>query len=427
MRYISKSFKNVFIKNSKKILSQPLDVTLVFILLFIPYAFIIDDASNIFSGIIYILSLPDGLLVDYMYRGGPGAALLNAASVGIFGWAILRFSLKKSNVKTGGIHIAAIWIFPAFALFGKNILNSIPIILGCLLYCYYKKEPFAKYVAVSIFATSLAPVATHMFFIYDGISLFLSLLLSAISGILIGFFIIPLALQTAKSHEGFHLYNVGFAAGILAMFLAILMRNFGFYVYTVSYWHYGSNNKMLFFSLFISFSILLIGFFKNNGKISLKECYLDSKTMGDKLTANEPLTYINMGLAGIFTTIFAYTLGELNGPNVGGVLTIIGFAAVGKNIFNMWPVMIGCILAAILFGWSIDSGILAIAIYSTTLAPLASKFGPIIGIISGILHISMAMVIVDIHGGLNLYNNGAAGGFVAIILLAVMRTFKKEI
>jgi len=305
------------------------------------------------------------------------------------------------------------------------ILNITPIILGSFIYAKYKKEPFSKYVAISFFATCLSPIVTHMFFIHENMSFAVSFILAIIAGISIGFFLIPLAAQTAKSHEGFHLYNVGFAAGILSMFLAIILRNFNFYIAPVAYWHYGSNTQMLVMCLFISICLLVIGFAKN-GKISLKECFLDSKTMGDKLTTNESLTYVNMGVTGIFVTLFTFFLGELNGPNVGGVLTIIGFVGIGKNMFNIWPVMVGCILAARLFGWEITSTVLAIALYSSTLAPIAAKFGPIWGIISGILHISMASVIVNIHGGLNLYNNGAAGGFVAIFLLAVIRTFYKE-
>jgi hypothetical protein len=406
----------------KKHTKDPLYVILALTLTFIPFAFWVDNLENITSGMVRIFLYPDILMVDYMYIGGPGAGIINAVLVGIF----CTIVMKASKVKPGGIHVAALWIMIAFAFFGKNILNITPIILGSFIYAKYKKEPFSKYVALSFFATCLAPIVTHMFYIYENMPFVISFILANLAGILIGFFLIPLAMQTAKSHEGFHLYNVGFAAGILSMFLAIILRNFGFYISPVSYWYYGRNEQMLIMCLFVSVVLLIIGFIKH-GKISLKECFLDSKIMGDKLTANEGLTYVNMGITGIFVTLFTYFFGELNGPNIGGVLTIIGFVGVGKNMFNIWPVMIGCIATAWLFSWEITSSILAISLYSSTLAPITAKFGPLWGIIAGFLHINMALVIVNIHGGLNLYNNGAAGGFVAIFLLAMIRTFHSHI
>jgi len=404
----------------RKLTNDPLYVILAIVLMFIPFAFWVDSPRNIWQGLQTILIYQDILMVDYMYIGGPGAGILNSVSVGIFGIAVL----KLSKVKVGGIHIAAIWILVAFAFFGKNILNSIPIILGAFIYSKYKNEPFSKYVAVSFFSTSLSPIVTHMFHIYENMPFIVSLILANVAGILIGFFLIPLAAQTAKSHEGFHLYNVGFAAGILSMFLAIIMRNFGIYIAPVSYWHYGNNLEMLIMCLLVSLILLTIGFAKH-GKISLKECFIDSKIIGDKLIANEGLTYVNMGLAGIFTSLFVFFLGELNGPNIGGVLTIIGFVGIGKNMFNIWPIMIGCLLPVWLWGWDITSSVLAVALYSSTLAPIVANFGHIWGIVAGFLHINMAFVIINIHGGLNLYNNGAAGGFVAIFLLAIIRTFNK--
>lgn len=70
--------------------------------------------------------------------------------------------------------------------------------------------------------------------------------------------------------------------------------------------------------------------------------------------------------------------------------------------------------------------ILAI-LFSTALAPIAGKFGYKIGILAGFLHVSMVSNIGYLHGGLNLYNNGLAAGFVAMILIPIINIFKKEI
>ena len=65
-------------------------------------------------------------------------------------------------------------------------------------------------------------------------------------------------------------------------------------------------------------------------------------------------------------------------------------------------------------------------LFSTCLAPIAGQFGSLIGILVGIVHINIVSNIGYIHGGLNLYNNGLAGGFVAMILIPLITTFKKE-
>jgi len=41
-------------------------------------------------------------------------------------------------------------------------------------------------------------------------------------------------------------------------------------------------------------------------------------------------------------------------------------------------------------------------------------------VIAGFLHVSVAMFVGDLNGGLNLYNNGFAAGLVAMFLLPVI-------
>ncbi len=91
--------------------------------------------------------------------------------------------------------------------------------------------------------------------------------------------------------------------------------------------------------------------------------------------------------------------GVLNGPILAGVLTIVGFAAFGKHPKNASPIIIGVIIAAILFGADLTTTPVIIAIlFSTTIAPIAGTFGPFIGIIAGMLHFILVDKIGDIHG-----------------------------
>lgn len=69
--------------------------------------------------------------------------------------------------------------------------------------------------------------------------------------------------------------------------------------------------------------------------------------------------------------------------------------------------MFGVYLASFTKTWAINqpSPILAL-LFSTTLAPVAGRFGPVAGIIAGYLHSSVALNVGIVYGGMNLYNNG---------------------
>ena len=45
---------------------------------------------------------------------------------------------------------------------------------------------------------------------------------------------------------------------------------------------------------------------------------------------------VNMGVNGLFAMGYLLlTGGDLNGPTLGGIFTIIGFSAYGKHLFNI--------------------------------------------------------------------------------------------
>ena len=61
-------------------------------------------------------------------------------------------------------------------------------------------------------------------------------------------------------------------------------------------------------------------------------------------------------------------------------------------------------------------------LFSTTLAPIAGEFGVLAGLIAGYLHSSVALNVGIVYGGMNLYNNGFAGGIVAIFMVPVIQS-----
>ena len=101
----------------------------------------------------------------------------------------------------------------------------------------------------------------------------------------------------------------------------------------------------------------------------------------------------------------------------------MGFSTTGKHLRNILPVMFGVLLASFAKVWNITepSAILALLL-STTLAPIAGEFGVIAGILAGFLHSSVALNVGSVYGGMNLYNNGFAGGLVAVFLVPVIQS-----
>ena len=83
--------------------------------------------------------------------------------------------------------------------------------------------------------------------------------------------------------------------------------------------------------------------------------------------------------------------------------------------------MIGVLLASV--AKPLDPAgpmLLLAALFGTTLAPIAGRFGWHWGIVAGFIHASAVQTVGQLHAGLNLYNNGFAAGIVASVLVPVI-------
>ena len=393
---------------------------------FIIIAFIMDSPKEIFLGLKEIITTSDILVTDYVELGGIGAALVNSSLTSIFSILILFINKVKPN----GATIMSLWLMTGFAFFGKNILNIWPIIIGVFIYSEYQKEPFLNYSLVAILSTTLAPAVSQLAYTNHFNSKFIAILIGYGLGIFIGFIIAPISSHVLKSHSGFNLYNVGFAGGLVATIFMSLFRLVGIEFESRLIWHSGSN---LFFSILV-FSVCLflifVGLYSNpKPKEKLKAILKEpGRLVTDYYLLFGETCYINMGILGILSTTLVLILGaDLNGPTISGIFTIIGFGALGKHPKNVIPILIGAILCSFIHENLITSPSLIIAVlFSTALAPIAGKFGWLIGIIAGFLHVSTVVNVGYLHGGLNLYNNGLAAGFVAMVLIPVVSIFKKE-
>lgn len=413
----------IYIRKSK--LYPPYILLLILYSFFIVFAFILDSPMEIFQGLKDIILSPDILISDYVEIGGVGASLLNAALTSIFS----LFLLILVGVKPNGSTIMSLWLMTGFAFFGKNILNIWPIIIGVYLYSKYQKEPFLNYSLVALLATTLAPTVSQLSFT-NYFSTYIGILIGYSLGILTGFILAPIASHCIKAHNGYNLYNIGFAAGLFATLLMSILRAIGINFESRLLWNTESDLIFLILLLIVSLYLIIIGLINNP---NVKEDLLSlikhpGRLVSDFYILFGSSCYVNMGILCLVSTILVFIVGShLNGPTIAGIFTIVGFGAFGKHIKNITPIIIGAILAALINVNPINSPSLVLSIlFSTALAPIAGRYGYKVGILAGFLHVNMVNNIGYLHGGLNLYNNGLAAGFVAMILIPIINVFERE-
>ncbi|MDH8679249.1 DUF1576 domain-containing protein [Fusibacter bizertensis] len=396
---------------------------LIFLIFGVLYA--LSQGANLAQGMTSIIKSPTTLITDFMVVGGIGAAFVNSALIGFFN----LYLLKRYKMRINGLLIAAFFTVLGFSFFGKNVLNILPIYLGGYLYARYQQIPMKNVILVIMFSTALAPIVSFITFgglFTEGFSYLMGLL----TGISIGFIIVPLSSHMIRFHDGYNLYNIGFTAGIVGTVITSALRSFDVEIASVNLIH-DQNNPMIIGLLVVLFVYLMgIGLYTNKDTFKLYKTIFKyrGRTITDFTSlVGYGLTFFNMGVLGMASLIFVLVLGGVvNGPVMAGILTIVGFAAFGKQPKNCFPIVLGVLMAGIFFGYDFSSTTFIIsALFSTTIAPIAGAYGPIIGVIAGMLHLTLVTNIGIIHGGINLYNNGFSGGLVAGFMLPIIDAFKR--
>lgn len=392
---------------------------------FLIAGFLIQPQAGIREGLVKIIEEPDFLITDYMAVGGIGAALVNAGILMLLCIGIVYLLGMEMDGRT----VTASFLMFGFSLFGKNLVNIWSILIGVCLYARYHRASLTQYIYVGFYGTSLSPLITQVLQL-ESLGAVSRLFAGCFLGIIIGFVLPPLSAHVFFAHKGYSLYNVGFAGGIIATVIVSLMKSFGMETKSRLVWYTGSNEVFilllsLLFGGMIAGGIMLGGKSVWNG---YKNILKSSGVAGtDYVKENGlPAVLLNMGINGLFSAAFVIAAGgDLNGPTIGGIMTIVGFSATGKHIRNIVPLMGGVCLAGFTKNWKItDPSALLALLFSTTLAPVAGEFGVFAGILAGYLHSSVALNVGIVYGGMNLYNNGFAGGIVAIFLVPVILSIK---
>lgn len=395
-------------------------------LAFVMVGFALDTPQVIAQGLLRILGSRDTLITDYMGLGGIGAALVQA---GLLTLVVMGIYWRAGAV-IGGASVACLFLVLGFGLFGKSLINIWFIVLGVWLFARYRREPFAKHINTAFFGTALAPIFTEILF-SSALPLQVSLPLAVATTLLIGFILVPTAAHLFKAHMGYTLYNIGWVAGIIGTLVVAVYKSYGFVPEPVFIWTTG-NNRLLGTLLAGLFLAMAAGAFALDRQAGLKlmgMMRLPGRSPSDFVARDGiAAVLLNMSLTGLIGTAYVLVVGaDLNGPTLGAILTIVGFSAYGKHPRNIVPIMIGVFISSLAKDWNAaDPGAVLAALFGTTLAPIAGRFGWHWGIVAGIVHSSVAQSVGQVHGGLVLYNNGFAAGLVAAILVPVILSLQPQ-
>lgn len=359
-------------------------------------------------------------MTDYFALGGFGSAFIN---VGILTLLSVLLAYRHKVILNGPL-FASILTVTGFSFFGKNLYNSISIILGVYLYAVFVNKPFSQYIMIGLFGSALSPVVSYITFGMR-FPLLIGILLGNLAGIAIGLLLPPLAAQTLVFHRGFTLYNIGFTSGLIAMTFTAVLRLFSYSIVenTLVFNEY---HFPLIWIIFGFFSLTVgIGFYYNSFRLlGIREIFDSSGKLTTDFIANSGIgaTLINIGLVGLMLSSYVLLVGgQLNGPVIGAILSAVGFSAFGCHLKNSFPILVGIFIASLFgtFHEITSTGMLVAAVFGTGLAPISGFYG----VIAGVLHIALVHNVSTLHGGLNLYNSGFSTGFVAGILVPILDNF----
>jgi len=415
--------------------------------------------DHLINGFIYIITHPSVADFDGLAKPGNfGSAHLNAGLLLLS--VLLVYRLTDTHIS--GLQIASAMLAVGFAYYGKNCINVWWPVIGVFIAASYMKTPLSQVTAMAFFSASIAPVFSAFAFGTTtlGYGSPLAISIGAIFGILCGILVAILAPHLVTLHKGYVLFNVGFAAGIVGIFMHGVRQSLNMghsqiimneklspsLGYTEHYTNIGMDayltgvNYILGPMLLIMFSYFIIcGFALGGGRIffnhlrwyrSRAENYVEKFGFAPVL--------INMGLVGFAATSYIFIAdivveGHLGGPLFAAIITAAGFGANGVTIRTHLSLMIGVFITAFVGGGIAGAIIgdpfmasamtrvgnrtmLLAAIFICGMCPVPGEHGFKAGILMGIAHAFIIPYVGAFHGWMSLYNNGLALAIVATFL-----------
>ena len=401
------------------------------------------DRSTMLADFWQILSQPSKLTCSYFATGGYAATFLNMGLVGFI--CLLLFVVLKGTPNNAST--LAFILTLGFGSWGINILNVWPTVFGVMLYGLVKKEKFGGLVNAMLFSTGIAPLITDLMIRYPhaevvGFNL-PGIALSLFIGAIIGVFLPAGLANSPKVHKGFDLYSAALPIGMTAFFLnATLFKTMGVDLPAGAD---GAQLQVASQSMVNTFCLILFGL-----------CVVFAFILGCKpkdywqllkdpnLVTNFSSTYgnatflMNVGIFGLFILAYYNAIGAtFNGVTFGIIFCMLSTCNSGSHPGNVWPIMLGYVVASTVFGWlsSLAGGTFAMTInaqaicvglcYANGLSPIADKYGWQYGFMAAIMHYLLVTSVPNLHGGFCLYNGGFTAALICIILIPELERFTK--
>lgn len=416
-----------FLRLKKNMFLEPLCL-LLFIL-----SFLISNPLDTFKGFYKILTSSAILITDYVYVGGVGGALLNVSINLLFNLVLL----KILEVNMTGPIFAGLTMIIGFSFFGKNVFNTIPIYFGIWLFSKIKHKPYKNYIISLLFSSGLSPIVSYSIYGFN-LPYYFSIPLGLAIGIIVGIVIPAFSSHTMSFHQGYNLYNTGFALGIISTICYGIFSLSGLNVVTKS--DYDSTNYLIFYILLGGF-ILLCFIQANIFEKNIWKNYLNLLKSNGRLVSDyikdygRDAVFVNYFFNGLFFLLMLLIFKiPLNGVIFGSVIAALGFSSFGFNLKNYLPVFIGSAIAFLIkmlvrndfnINLEMDLSIIIAIIFASGVSPIAGKYGIFYGILVGFIHISIIPIMINLQGGFDLYNNGIACGFDAAIVAVIADNFKR--
>ncbi len=412
-----------------------------FSLSFLVGSLFMSDLSTIFSGWWKILTSTCKVTTNYWALGGYAATFLNMGVVGLIALGLFCLpGAKPNNVST-----LAFLLTMGFCTWGINALNILPSILGVFAYTLVKREKPGAHANAMLFSTGIAPLISDILFRYPHAEMvgfrWEGLLLSLIVGFIIGFFLTAGLGHSPIVHKGYVLYSAALPIGMIAFFMkAVLYKVPG-----VSMPDAPSAEGLAVVSAstvnvfcIVVFGLCILGALAMGCRPRdywelLHDC---GHSVNFSKRYGTPAMLMNLGVYGLF--ILAYynlTGAPLNGVTFGLIFCMVACCNSGSHPGNVWPIMVGYVLASYLFqylsgfvggnfAFPIHSQAIAIGLcYASGLSPVSGKYGWPFGVAAGALHYMMVTSVPDTHGGFCLYNGGFTGALLCILLVPQLEHF----
>ena len=147
---------------------------------------------------------------------------------------------------------------------------------------------------------------------------------------------------------------------------------------------------------------------------------------------------MNVGVFGLFILGYYNLIGaSFNGVTFGIIFCMLATCNSGSHPGNVWPIMLGYIVASAVCGWisSLVGGNFAFAVnaqaicvglcYANGLSPIADKYGWKFGFLAAVLHYLLVTSVPSLHGGFCLYNGGFTAALICIILVPELERFAR--